>query len=617
MRVSRVYIKGFRSLWDVEVPLEGLSVAIGPNGTGKSSFGRALALFFQPEGEVEEEDFSQSEDGVTADEVSIGLSLSVQSSEKDLLDRYLLEDGLHVSRVFSDAGKGTYFIRRKAIKEFTSVRSAPKGHRDLFNQLVDSGAFDGLTKAANKDEAFARMDEWESANDDQCEVVDEPIALFGPSSEVDLERFLKAVLVGALEDPSRQSEVGKGSAIGALLEVLAELNPIQTKVAEVASRADGEISKLLEDSEPTLREAAESLTAAIGEFAPAVRMELSWSEGRELTPRIPSLLLKVIGLDDLPTDLGRQGHGVQRTVLLGLLTALAEVGETQDATILLIVEEPEAFQHPLSARQLAAVFERLVTGGRYQVVYSTHSPLFVDPRRVEGVRTFSRENPGERFETRVNVFDIDAMTADLESAASGSGFTPESTKARLESILDSTKMEGLFARLAVIVEGPEDRALIQAQADLTGVDLDSLGIAIVDADGKKTIPQLLAFFKAASVPTYPVFDLDRETTGADDRATETAILRLLEESEGELSGTSVAEKLAYFNTDFAKQVAEDIGEDFDSSLEEACEGLGFSKKKGRKVAAVLRECLSECEEQGLASPTLHSVVKGIVARLNI
>ena len=57
MKIKEVYIKNFRSLRDVRVNCDRLTVLIGPNSTGKSSFISALKLFFTIKGEYRENDF--------------------------------------------------------------------------------------------------------------------------------------------------------------------------------------------------------------------------------------------------------------------------------------------------------------------------------------------------------------------------------------------------------------------------------------------------------------------------------------------------------------------------------------------------------------------------------
>jgi AAA15 family ATPase/GTPase len=46
MRIKRVWIQGFRSLRNVEIPFDDITTFIGPNGVGKSSVLRALNWFF-------------------------------------------------------------------------------------------------------------------------------------------------------------------------------------------------------------------------------------------------------------------------------------------------------------------------------------------------------------------------------------------------------------------------------------------------------------------------------------------------------------------------------------------------------------------------------------------
>src|SRR5690242_1543798 len=44
-RITQLQVSGFKSLWNVDVPLDGLTVLIGENGTGKSAILEALSIF--------------------------------------------------------------------------------------------------------------------------------------------------------------------------------------------------------------------------------------------------------------------------------------------------------------------------------------------------------------------------------------------------------------------------------------------------------------------------------------------------------------------------------------------------------------------------------------------
>jgi len=75
--------------------------------------------------------------------------------------------------------------------------------------------------------------------------------------------------------------------------------------------------------------------------------------------------------------------------------------------------------------------------------------------------------------------------------------------------------EGLFARLAVLVEGPGDRSMLLATARAMGISLDELEIAIVPCEDKFSISSVFHVYDHLGVPVYLVWDTD---SGNDDKA---------------------------------------------------------------------------------------------------
>ncbi len=57
MIVKTLHVTNFRSILDERIDCENLTVIVGRNGTGKSSFLAAMNLFYDPKATVTVEDF--------------------------------------------------------------------------------------------------------------------------------------------------------------------------------------------------------------------------------------------------------------------------------------------------------------------------------------------------------------------------------------------------------------------------------------------------------------------------------------------------------------------------------------------------------------------------------
>jgi len=193
-----------------------------------------------------------------------------------------------------------------------------------------------------------------------------------------------------------------------------------------------------------LPELATDITRKLQMFVPDAVLDLAWSEAKIPEIATPTPIAELIE-DEFRGAINRKGHGLQRALVFALLQYLAlsvpvEVKESdQDAAsntaqsqpaasaetvnppaqvesaaptavqnttadpekappsvtdpdLILAIEEPELYQHPLRSRNLAAVLLEMTqssdsgTGARNQVLYTTHSPYFVDLSRFEQLR---------------------------------------------------------------------------------------------------------------------------------------------------------------------------------------------------------------------------------------
>jgi predicted ATP-dependent endonuclease of OLD family len=124
-----------------------------------------------------------------------------------------------------------------------------------------------------------------------------------------------------------------------------------------------------------------------------------------------------------------------------------------------------------------------------QVLYSTHSPAFLNVGRLEELALV--EWGPERGTTIVHPKPL-----------------PADESFRALSELDAERSELLLARAVLLVEGRTEKMTFPFVFRALGHDADRLEISIVECGGKPNIPLFIRICKAARVPYVAIHDRD-------------------------------------------------------------------------------------------------------------
>ena len=277
-------------------------------------------------------------------------------------------------------------------------------------------------------------------------------------------------------------------------------------------------------------------------------MLLSWLAPDDLKLDLPKAGVH-LEEDGFEAPVDRVGHGLQRAFILSLLQNLAtavatpsqdegaEGGEgseeqkPQIPNLILGIEEPELYQHPSRQRHFAKTLMKLSQGHipgaarRTQVVYCTHSPLFVHLESFHQVRRLSKtahpEAAGGDDRPLVSVVqtnDLNEIANRLEAAQDqkpANPFTSDSVRARLHALITPWTNEGFFADAIVLVEGDDDRAVVLGASAHHGLDLEGHGVAVMPAMGKNNLDRLYLIFSQLRIPLYVIWDGDAKTQSGD------------------------------------------------------------------------------------------------------
>lgn len=649
MIIENVRVRNFRSLLSVDLPCESLTAIVGRNGAGKSSFLHALEMFYNPSAKVAPQDCY---DGDTAREVEITVTYShLSSDETSALDDYLIDGKLEITRVIVVNGgpkSATYHGTRPQNPDFASVRGAG-GKREqtaAYNELRSQAKYKQLPSVRSADAALDAMNAWESAHREACVPGrdDGRVFGFGGGGVGDLSRYTEFVRIPAVRDAADDATEGRGSGVTEMMDLVVR-NALATRedVANFKVKTQAGYEELLNPERVSQLATLEGdLNDTLRCYAPSSRVSLSW----RLPPIQVPLPQAEITLweDDYESDVGRTGHGLQRAFILTLLQHLAaarrrqgdssadddraavDEQQTQGSrlpTLVLAIEEPELYQHPTRQRLLARVLMDLAHGSipgvaaRTQVIYTTHSPLFVGLERFDQIRLLRKTDGGSGNPnvTAVAVGDLDDAAQELWrlDGERGDPYTAETLTPRMIAVMSPRINEGFFADLVVLVEGDGDAAALAAMASILNIDLDALGVAVIPCRGKRSMDRPTIAFRQLGIDTYLVWDNDKE--GHQPRPHENRrLLRLVGAPEENWPQGAWATH-ACVNGNMEKLLREELSSTvFDALLDQVRSQMRMKRKDALKNPYVLARIVQEAAIDGKTSKTLSDIVRSIARK---
>jgi predicted ATP-dependent endonuclease of OLD family len=466
--------------------------------------------------------------------------------EKEQFGPWLCEDQLTVGREVVCTGTDSYNINNLAI---IKVPEPEWLREDIINgdkitewwskknELITNGLDFGVELGTSK----PKVGEWKEAAGKFIDVHRDEIPWKKERREN--PKGYTGVLKGALpefiyilavRDISEETKVAKTNPFGQLINSM--LEKISGEQKDIISKQLKEIEKQLNRSEEgeriaEIKEIEDHLNKLMSELMDCdIEIEMDMPQLREVFGAA-----KIYADDGVRTTIETKGHGMQRSMIFTILRAYAELAHVQKAgqkaeerTTIFAIEEPELYLHPQSQRTLMSVF-REIASGRDQVIYSTHSSLFVDISHFDQICIMRRENEEESYESYPTQLLISTMIEDLK-ARKGVDATEEGIREQYSHTFNPMINEGFFADKVVIVEGPSEQYALPIYADTLGYNLDRNNISIAHLDGKGQMDRLLRVFNGFKIPTYLWFDADKNSKDNVFKDKTLEILELLGES---------------------------------------------------------------------------------------
>lgn len=645
MILKSIDIDHFRCLRDCHITLERYCPLVGANGAGKSTILEAIRFVLDPRFRVGAEQLNPD-----CADTPLRVRVTLADFSKDELSRYSdyisSSNELKLTREVDfdgEAQSSQYFVSVGCHSAFQPIRDLLRNAENVsakneYNAFVATNPAYELDQVSKYGEVEAHLRAWEQSHPDLCKTVNLPIVTKDLASRG--WPMVNVIYVPAVKDASE--DVGTRSPLQRLLDsIISEPANVSEGMEKLRLHVSKSYQKLYPENAAELAKIAATISDDLSAFAPGSSIELAWTQDYVPVLDPPPIEVKVVE-DAYASDIAEKGHGVQRAVIMAVISVVDKLqamheqmsgvapGSIQSRDLLLLIEEPELYQHPIRARHFAEALRKRSASHqakRTQVIFSTHSPNFISLADVPGIRLIRRTDQGAgRLPLRsIGHTTLDAVARELYEAQDGPAFIfgGEDLRARLHGILDSSVREGFFADSIVLVEGDNDYSILVGCFQERGFDYEALGLAILVANGKNNLDKALVIFRQLGIPVYVMFDgdADKQSQAAKkgckvkdspEAKANRALLKLLGQPVVDFPDTTVGPNYTYFHESFDKTAISELGHQFQSEFEKSCDEFGYEDiVKARKVPEVFTRTLRALSEQGIKSGTLEHVVLSI------
>ena len=650
MKIKEISIENFRGIEELTLQLNDFTVLIGKNGVGKSSVLHALNFFKESSYKLKVEDFYNRE---LNREIKVSITFIQLNSEEQLtFKHYIQNDELKVIKIARNDKDSenlsitqTYHGQAYVYPPFNEIRKQDKAtpKRNLYNELREDSKYSSLESVSRADDIEPNLKAWEDSHPGELELLIDEKQLYGWKGvgAGKLNKYVTFFFIPAVHEYSIE-ETEKSTYLKEILDltIRKQLKVIPV-LEELKKNTRSEYQKIIEDQNKTIvEELSNELSKMLEILSPGCSISVDYQPGEvNFLETTYGTELEEYGFKG---PISSVGHGVQRTSFFTLLRYLgeqqvisriddnsseedAEVSTEKEFFILFIIEEPELYQHPNRIRLIKNILQDLTQESddsmfHFQIICSSHSPYLIDIQDAEDIRIMRKIKINGSYEVTISEVQLDKIARELKALHR----LPDDTrcdattlKSRLKAIMTIELSEGFFADKVVLVEGLEDKAVIQAIDQHSRKIFDSVGIVVIPVIGKNNLDRPALIFQDLEIPVYLIFDTDSNCAPKDLEGNEKTN-KILKEIMGETNldnpfDTKIEGNYASLNPTMTKVIKNTVGDAlYTHIMDELKEQYGFTKDKDcRKNYIVMTQFIKKVYDSGENIPEIEEIIQKI------
>lgn len=460
-RLHKLIVRNFRCIGEVEIELDDIVVLVGPNNVGKSSILRAYEVVMShgsSAAKLTESDFPLGQVDPTR-LPSIELHTIV-------FDKAPGEKWLQPTDI-----EGEWLVREKWTWDSPNKDPKRQGFDVTESDWSDQVPWGAANVANSRRPQPHRIDAFATPEKHAAEIT--------------------KLIVSILKDKLREVKSDPDQEKSDYELILDRIRAFQTKV--------------IKEAESEIKVIEEEVSKYLSKLFPKhqVRFDARPDANVDATyePFKSSAELLMGPEDGYFSTIAHQGSGARRTLLWAALKYLSEKqSKYPSRPHVLLLDEPEICLHPSAIREARSVLYDLPESGNWQVMITSHSPIFID---------LSKDNT-----TIVRVHhDGDSVKGTTLYRPSRAKLDEDDKKnLKLMNICDPYVHEFFFGGRQVVVEGDTEYTAFSILKELYPAEYRD--VQIIRARGKGIIPSIAKVLLQFSKGFYVLHDTDEEKTSS-------------------------------------------------------------------------------------------------------
>jgi putative ATP-dependent endonuclease of OLD family len=486
MRLWKFVVRNFKNLEEVEFTWEDIVVVIGENNVGKSNLIQALQIFLSGK-QIKDKSLFHKQvadkehaiemigyfDELTEyEQQQPAVKGRMMGSQWILKKKFWLENGenekweemyysYHSKEQFSNWPENT-----------RSWNNFPEEYQDLIEEIkAELGTSRISVAALDRLKELVKERKPNLVETSPADWVEKPGS--GGNWKSNANSILPEFIhVEAVQDASSTTQAKDTTVYGKIVNLIVEKRLINRPEVQKLQEQLARVQALFHpDNDHPDWEKADEITEVEDHITEFLGQVIKASA--HIVPKpvhLSGILLPntVLMLNDgFLTTVENKGHGLQRTLIMALLQVLEHYENTPTEEqapayirpTIFAVDEPELYMHPQMERKMRDTLYRLASSPNYQVICTTHSPVFLDmAEKHSAIVRLERQPEGKvvPFQVRSEIF---------------TGEQAKDSKNRLRMIteFDPAVNELFFAKRVVLVEGDTEIAVFQRAAELLGI----------------------------------------------------------------------------------------------------------------------------------------------------